>query len=179
MSERAFWAQFDDDKPAILGALLDLVAGGLREAPNVQLTDRPRMADFAEWGVACEQAAPDVLFPVGTFAKAYARNRARAAHSVVEEDLVANAIQGLLAEQIEWCGNAGQLLKDLNKVADDPVKQNREWPKASNALSRRMFKASGALRKIGIQIQATTEKKTNRRFWRITRAERKAVKRVI
>ena len=39
--ERDFWAAFESDKPAILGALLDCVAGGLRELPNVKLDQYP------------------------------------------------------------------------------------------------------------------------------------------
>jgi hypothetical protein len=53
-AEKEFWAAFEKDRPAILGALLDMVAYGLKQLPSVRLKRMPRMADFARWGVACE-----------------------------------------------------------------------------------------------------------------------------
>jgi hypothetical protein len=43
---------FRADYPRILGPVLDAIVGGLRELPSVNLTDLPRMADYAEWGEA-------------------------------------------------------------------------------------------------------------------------------
>ncbi len=169
--ERDFWAAFERDKPAILGALLDIVAGGLRELPRVKLEGYPRMADFAEWATACEQAASDVLWEAGLFAAAYDTNRARAAQLVIEEDLVANAIRRLMARQQDepWRGTTKALLEELSEIVGETIRQHRSWPKAPNALARRMNKASGVLRKIGIKIAAAQAKKTNRRLWRISK----------
>jgi hypothetical protein len=51
-TERKFWPAFRADYPRILGGVLDAIVGGLRELPSVNLTDLPRMADYAEWGEA-------------------------------------------------------------------------------------------------------------------------------
>ena len=51
-AEEEFWSSFHADYPRILGAVLDAMAGGLRELPNVKLDRSPRMADFAKWGEA-------------------------------------------------------------------------------------------------------------------------------
>jgi hypothetical protein len=173
--QRDFWAAFDSDKPAILGALLDIVALGLRELPNVKLTKYPRMADFAEWATACERAASDALWEVGLFADAYALNRASAAHSVIEEDLVANAIRRLMQQVDTWKGGAAALLDDLNALdfVTETIRQHKHWPKAPSALGRRMNKVAGVLRKIGIEIEGWLAKKTNRRMWTITRSNRR------
>jgi hypothetical protein len=172
-AEREFWAEFDCDKPAILGALLDAVAGGLRELPHVELLEHPRMADFAKWATACERAGAGVLWDQGMFADAYALNRASAAQSVIEEDLVANAIRRLMQKHDSWEGGADALLRDLNGLVSDTVKEHRKWPKASNSLSRRMNKAMGVLRKIGIEIQPWFTEKTNLRRWTINHMEAK------
>ena len=42
---------------SILGALLDAVSIGLRNAPNLRPPALPRMADFAKWAIACEPAS--------------------------------------------------------------------------------------------------------------------------
>ena len=55
-----------------LGAFLDAVSCGLRCLPDVHLDCKPRMADFAMWGVAVESACP---WPAGTFTDAYTGNR--------------------------------------------------------------------------------------------------------
>jgi hypothetical protein len=88
-AEAVFWKDFDNAHPRILGALLDGVARGLRELPNTKLDKLPRMADFALWASACEEA----FWDAGTFAKAYQLNRDDAVHTVIEADLVATAVQ--------------------------------------------------------------------------------------
>jgi hypothetical protein len=50
------WKEFQRIHPAILGALLDIVAHGLKALPDVTETEWPRMADFAHWATACERA---------------------------------------------------------------------------------------------------------------------------
>lgn len=54
MTERKFWASFDAAQPRILGALLSAVAGALRDLPQVELAQLPRLADFATWVTAAE-----------------------------------------------------------------------------------------------------------------------------
>ena len=51
-AEDEFWTTFEAEHPLILGAVLDAVAGGMRELPSVKLSRLPRMADFAKWGEA-------------------------------------------------------------------------------------------------------------------------------
>jgi hypothetical protein len=153
---------FERDRPEILGALLDIVAYGLRELPKTKLKEYPRMADFAEWASACEGA----LWEPGFFAKAYDLNRAGATASVVEEDLIANAIASFMANRQEWIGETERLLRKLNFEADEEIKANKYWPKAPNVLSRRMNRMAGMLRKIGIIISSEPTE-TNRSGWRI------------
>ena len=51
-------AEFVTVRPAILGALLDVVAVALGRVDAVQLDSYERMADFQEWIVAAESALP-------------------------------------------------------------------------------------------------------------------------
>jgi hypothetical protein len=161
--ERVFWKKFERDRPHILGALLDAVAHGLRELPNVKLDGYRRMADFAEWGTACEGA----LWEAGTFVRAYESNRARAAEDVIEADLVASAIVRFMAEQPKWNGETDVLLESLNSQCTESQRNDRHWPKASNALSSRLTRAKGTLRNVGIKVRRGRDPKTNRRTWHI------------
>ena len=105
------------------------------------------------------------------FAEAYAMNRAAAAQSVIEEDLVANAIRRLMRDQDIWEGGSAALLAaldaDLPKDRAETIKLQKAWPKATNALSNRMNKVAGVLRKVGIVIKGSLTKKTRLRYWRI------------
>jgi hypothetical protein len=47
--EAEILADFEAAHPRILGALLDVVAHGLRELPRAKLARLPRMADFTLW----------------------------------------------------------------------------------------------------------------------------------
>jgi hypothetical protein len=63
--EKAFWQAFEQARPTILGALLDIMSAALRTLPTVQLAHKPRMADFAVWACAaaeaCDWTAQDFL----------------------------------------------------------------------------------------------------------------------
>ena len=120
------------------------------------------MADFAEWASACEGAQ----WKPGFFARAYGLNRAGATASVVEEDLIANAIASFMEGRRQWKGQTKELLSELNYDADEEIKTNKYWPKAPNVLSRKMNRMAGMLRKIGIIISSEPTE-TNRSGWRI------------
>jgi hypothetical protein len=157
------WAAFERDRPLILGALLDVVAAGLRQLPDTRLKELPRMADFAEWGEACTQD----LWEDGFFMRAYKLNLAQATAAVVEGDLIADALTVFMEDKKVWEGETKELLTELNSAADEATKKHKYWPKAANALSRRINRLTGMLRKIGIVITAETDSKTKRRLWRI------------
>lgn len=104
--ENELWAAFEAARPQISGALLDVVAHGLRRLPETQLDKLPRMADFALWAMACETA----LWPAGTFGRAYSGNRDEAVENVIDADPVATAVCVMMAARTEWAGTASDLL---------------------------------------------------------------------
>src|SRR5271169_4493679 len=83
--EEEFWPKFEAKHPKIFGALLDIVAYGLKALPDTTAEDWPRMADFAHWMAACEGA----VWEEGTFRKAYKANRQKATLSAIDDDPVA------------------------------------------------------------------------------------------
>jgi hypothetical protein len=82
--EEELWASFEEVRSGILGALLDVLAHGLRMWPETRLDRHPRMADFARWAAACETA----LWPKGTFEAAYSNNRDGMIEGVLGSDPV-------------------------------------------------------------------------------------------
>ena len=55
-TEDELWATYRDAQPKLVGALLDAAVGALRDLPDTQLPQLPRMADFARWLAAAERA---------------------------------------------------------------------------------------------------------------------------
>ena len=159
--EREYWAAFKGDQPAILGALLDGVVYGLRELPNIQVLDPPRMADFYEWGCACEGA----YWETGTFKQAYAGNRAGMVRDVIDADVVAGALQTFMKTREEWSGTATELLRELDVVVSEVQRDSKGWPHAANVLANRLNRVGSELRKIGIVITQKRLAKTKRKFF--------------
>ena len=165
--EREFWESFERDRPAILGALLDAVAHGLRELPNLDLTKLPRMADFTAWVVACGDG---LLWEPGAFVKAYAANRSNITRDVVDADAVASAVQELMTGvEAPWSGTMTDLLARLDIVVGDKVAQRKGWPTTAAALGGRLRQVAPQLRRLGILMTSTRQGKERVRTVTLTR----------
>jgi len=146
--EVELWAAFEEERPRILGVLLDAVVEGLRRLPETRLEKLPRMADFALWATACESA----LWPADTFWSAYCGNRDEAIEGVIEADPIAAAVRIVMATRTDWTGTASDLLGALSQVVGERVAKSKTWPDGPRALGGRLRRAATFLRKIGIEI---------------------------
>jgi hypothetical protein len=135
-------------RPAILGALLDAVAHGLREWPRTQLMAKPRMADFARWAAACEGA----MFAPGSFEEAYRRNRKAAVDDVIEADMVAGAVRTFMRKHEQWSGTAAELGEMLADGVGERQATSKSWPDSPRVLRARLQRAQSPLRKVGIDL---------------------------
>ena len=114
-SEDELRKAFEAARPRILGSLLNVVAHGLFSLPTTSMNRLPRMADFAIWIKACEEA----LWQAGMFMGAYEANRDDAVDVVLDSDVVATALRQHIKEQHTFKGTATQLLGVLNNVANE------------------------------------------------------------
>ncbi|HVF00913.1 MAG TPA: hypothetical protein VNA27_06175 [Rubrobacteraceae bacterium] len=155
-AEREFWAEFETARPKIFGALLDAVSAALRNVEEVRLEELPRMADFAVWVTASEEA---LGWEQGAFMAAYCGNQRAATEAALEADPVAVALTKMLELQAknEWRGTSEELLEDLGKEVSDDVRHSKAWPKAPNALSRRLNRLAPLLREVGIEYEEREE----------------------
>jgi hypothetical protein len=135
--------------PDILGGLLDAMAHGLKHLPTTHLSTLPRMADFAIWATACEGA----LWEPGTFAKAYKANIAGAIESVIDADMVSDAVRDFMEKRDGWQGSAKDLLGALADQVGDKLSRQKAWPQTPRALAGRLTRAAPVLRKIGILVK--------------------------
>ena len=159
MTERNFWAEFENALPLILGALLTVVAGALAELPRVELDHLPRLADFATWITAAE---PALGWTHRAFLKAFMANRQQANSVALEGSLLAAPILKLIEKDL-WSGTAEQLLRRLDAMVDEQTKRHPEWPRTARALAGALRRLSPCLLPIGVKIQfgrANTRERT-------------------
>jgi hypothetical protein len=152
--DNELWAEFEAVRPRVLGALLDALVMGLKSLPQTRLPGLPRMADFALWATACEQA----FWPAKTFWRAYSENLDEVVNTVIEADLVASTVIHLMEGLVsgEWEGTASRLLVVLKEALEaseeGDVTKSRDWPATPEALSNRLRRAATFLRKVGVEV---------------------------
>jgi len=156
-TESEFWREFEKDRPYILGAIFDALAGALKIYPTVKLPALPRMADFATWGYAIMEA---VSGSGNEFLRAYRINIAGAVEEAVTNDIVGAAVAEFMDGKEEWEGTATELLEALKELPSVNEK-DKAWPKRPHTLTRRLNKIKAALADYGISVEVdrTMEKR--------------------
>jgi putative DNA primase/helicase len=150
--EDEIWADFEDARPRIVGALLDAVSAALRNVGETRLERSPRMADFAKWITAAESG---LGWEPGAFLDAYDENRRNVSETAFEADSVAVAITNfIVTEKSEgWEGTPTELLSELNNRTADGIRKARSWPLTPQALGNRVDRIAPLLRGKGFTIE--------------------------
>jgi hypothetical protein len=152
--ERVLEAEVEQIKPQVLGAIFSAVSAGLIERDSVVLESKPRMADFAVWGVATEEAlggAPS------SFMAAYDASQDEAVETALESWPVAEVLWKFAAnyqgEGNAWTGSPTELLHKLNDmVDDDALKRSKVWPKQPNKLTEQLNRLAPSLVEVGVFV---------------------------
>ncbi|MGV8080320.1 MAG: hypothetical protein AB2L22_09710 [Syntrophales bacterium] len=169
--------EFDESKPAFLGALLSAVSMALSKRDKFEIDAYPRMADFVHFIVASEKA---VFKTKGTFLKAIRANSKAISKETIEYDSFASALTRFIRSQNGlWQGTAGDLLSEIqNSMSNDErdkVAKDKSWPKATNFLSTRLKELAPALRKVGYEVERD-RRTSKKRLWTLTFVNRKEKK---
>lgn len=171
-AEKTFWAEFEKVRPKILGALLDIVSGAIRQLPEIERkaeTELPRLADFHVWGEAGEVSMG--LAP-GTFAEAYAANLESSTQIALESSPLISALLRFLKKKPRIEDTAQGLLEKLGYV-DFELKGQPGWPKSPRVLSAILKRVAPNLRQVGIVAVQDTRGGGNskEKIWRIERRD--------
>jgi hypothetical protein len=140
--------QFEVARPRILGALLDVAVTALKTHSSVRLTNLPRMADFATWGVAAESAHSREA----VFLSAYVGNRAHLNSVAIDASVIGPAILQLIHRNSIWQGVCSELLEALNGIVSDSIKRSKGWPTKPRSLSGELRRIAPNLRADGIEV---------------------------
>lgn len=157
---------FEKVRPQILGAIFDTVAVALKRLPTTKLSSLPRMADFALWATAAEEAFG---WPTGTFLATYQRNRASVNEVAIDAEVIAEPLLQLLDERGRWEGSASELLRVLEERLGDKVRRISGWPKNARSLSGHLKRVAPNLRAAGWTMDQ--DRSSKKRSWVIQRAD--------
>jgi hypothetical protein len=158
-AEHDFWHDFEQQRPLILGALYDAVAVAQANVGSIRLTSLPRMADFAVWVTAAEQA---LGWQHGSFLTTYERNRDQGHELALDANLVAPALLTVAAEG--FLGTASELLELLTARIDEKTARQKEWPANGRKLSAELTRLAPNLRALGISLDRRREPGSGRRL---------------
>jgi len=159
LPEGKFWRRFEVARPRILGVLVDALSAALRDVESIQPDELPRMADFATWSAAAEEAlgfAPD------TFAEAYQDNSNEANSIVLDASPVAVRVQQFLespsretnkAGHPRWEGTASELWDSINAYKGTQLPAPGGWPKTPAGLGVTLKRLAPNLRKVGVEVR--------------------------
>jgi hypothetical protein len=151
IAERTFWRAFEAARPRLLGVLLTVLSGALRELPSVRLEELPRMADFAEWAVAAGRGRGE---KAGTFLAVYEGNREEANEVALDASPLTAPLRELLVKnQGHWEGTATDLLKELTALVPESIAKSKDWPKKPHKLTGKLTVLSPNLRDAGMVVE--------------------------
>ncbi len=163
----ALWAAYERAHPRILGALLDLAAAVWSELPHAaaELTERPRLADFAELLHALDR--------VTGWHSLDAFNRAQDTlnDAVLDGHPVAAALRAWTASPAFPAGGWRGTMTELHDLLGDRGgKFTKGWPQTPAILSARIRQVAPALRSRDIHVSRATGSNKNGKLWAITYA---------
>jgi hypothetical protein len=140
---------FQEDRPAILGGILDTLSAAMRIYPSVRLDRLYRMADFTRWGYAIGEA----LGGRGRrFLEEYDANRESQNTEAINSDPVATLIVEFMRGRSAWDGTVAELYRELSAIAADhniSVK-SKAFPDAPARLGKRINGIKSNLEAVGV-----------------------------
>ena len=137
-------AAYAEAHPSILASLFDLLAEVLRVLPEVQLTERPRMADFARILAAVDKVQG------WTTMDSYRTSARDAVADVLDGEPFAQAV----CQLVDQAGPEGVTLtaSELLDRVPTPDKLPKKWPKDATRAGGQLKRLAPALRTIGIEV---------------------------
>lgn len=144
LTESSIRKEWQTLKPLILGSLLSIVARTIECQDDVNLSAKPRMADFAEI-----LAAMDLAIGTNSFAQ-YLEEVSANAWESLSGDIVVNAVAKHTAPA--WTGRAKDLV-DLLEMDTFARLSAEEWPNTARKMSSWLNRIAPTLRKAGWVVE--------------------------
>jgi hypothetical protein len=158
-TEEEMWAAFEREHPSLLGAALDLLGRAIACKSSLQLSRRPRLADWGEYAAAVYEV---MGWGAETFLSDWDEVVKVQNRSTLDGSPVAQAIIRFMEDRDEYSGTSTELHKELEAVAEKigvSVSRDKEWPKSARWLWRKMQLIVPLLVTAGIEATRSEEKR--------------------
>lgn len=154
------WGAYERAHPQVLGALLDLAVLVWADLPAAAttLTDRPRMADFAELLHALDRVTG--WRGLNTFHGA----QDDLVDAVLDGQPVTSALRDWAMSPAFPSGGWTGTMTELNVLLSARSSPGERWPQTAAVLSARLKQSAPALRARGINVIAPTSNKHGRKY---------------
>lgn len=151
--EQELWKEFQEAKPQIIGGIFNVLAKAMEVRPRIKLDGLYEMADFTRWGAAI---AEGLGYGSDAFLQAYWENKEQQTEEAISNNPVAAAVKSFMGKFPDgvWTGPFSELLTELEKIANkEKINiKTKGWPKAANALSRKLNEIKTTLKQTGIEV---------------------------
>jgi 5S rRNA maturation endonuclease (ribonuclease M5) len=157
-------SEFEEQRAALLGAMLDIVVAGLKRLPEIDddNLDLPRLADVAVWLIACEDA---IGLTSGAALSLINENQRQELLAASAEHPVVLAVEKLLQDEMSWHGTASELLGKL-VFANEKSK-----PANAVTLRKELNRNETCLGELGIDIDFCRKGKHGRKLIFLTKSK--------
>jgi hypothetical protein len=150
-TEEQLWELFELEHPRLLGALLDTLSKTIALKPSIELSRKPRLADWGEYAAAVYKA---MGWGVETFLRDWDEVVRAQNQSTLDGSPVAQAIIKFMEDKDEYTATSSELHSKLKVVAAQSgvdVDRDRAWPKSARWLWRRTKEVLSLLVAAGIE----------------------------
>lgn len=151
VNEYELWEEFNEVKPKILGGFFSLLSKAMNEYKRVESDWRPRMADFAHWGIAVARALGHTE---DAFIKIYTENMQIQNDEALYMNPIAEVILELMANRTRYEDSPTNLMIEIDREA---LKlrldmKDRRYPKSPKSLWKRIAEVRANLQEVGIFV---------------------------
>lgn len=160
-SDVEFWAEFEQHKGLLFGALLDALVVALRNIATVRAMGAVpfRMGDFVQWPQA---AAPAIGWAEGEFLQYYTEHCEGMQAEAASGSAIVNAVLKWFVEHNGRVlqGGTSDLYRELLPVVEERAIRSREWPSRPADLGKRLRELARGFPAMGIEYEEVRDGKS-------------------
>jgi hypothetical protein len=137
-TEEQIWELFAREHPRLLGALLDVLSRAIALKPSLQLSRRPRLADWGEYAASVYEV---MGWGAETFLKDWDEVVRVQNQTTLDGSPVAQAVTKFMEDREEHMATSSEMHSKLKVVAAQlgvDVDRDKAWPKSARWLWRRI-----------------------------------------
>lgn len=153
--------QLDKDRPAILGAILDLVAAVFENTPGIAVGNLPRMADFGKILAALDKARD---WNIGKLFSDLVNSETGA---LIEGSPFASRLVEFMESREEWQGTATEIRAELTAMLPDKDHLPKGWPPDATRAGGQLRRLAPSLRVHRIEVDSDREGRGGTRTWKV------------